>query len=166
MPRTCTVCVHKDREAIDQALVSGQSARALAALYRVSDDAITRHNAAHLPHALTKAQAARDVAQADSLLSEMQRLQKITLGILGRAVSADDLRTALVAIREARGNLELLAKITGELDERAVVNLVVSPEWAQVRHTLLVALAPYPEARVAVAARLVALEAPGAGGVA
>jgi len=159
MPRVCTVCGHKDRDTIDQALVAGQSARSLAAVYRVSPDAIERHNAAHLPKTLVKAQAAQEVAHADSLLSEMRRLQKITLGLLSRAVGADDLRMALGAIREARSNLELLAKLTGELDERAQVNLVISPEWVLVRAALLTALAPYAEARQAVAAALVSIEA-------
>ena len=62
-------------------------------------------------------------------------------------------------------NLELLAKLMGELDARPVVNLVVSPEWLQVRATLLMVLSPYPEARIAVAGALAALDAPAREGV-
>ena len=62
------------------------------------------------------------------------------------------------AIREARGNLELLGKLTGELRERGIqpapqntVNvLVTSPEWLKIRNVIARALQPFPEARAAV----------------
>jgi hypothetical protein len=55
----------------------------------------------------------------------------------------------LGAIREARGNLELLAKLLGELDERPV-NVLLSPEWLNLRTVIVTALEPHPEARGAV----------------
>jgi hypothetical protein len=55
----------------------------------------------------------------------------------------------LGAIREARGNVELLAKLLGELDERPVVNvMLIDPK---VRDAIVRALTPYGEARLAVA---------------
>jgi len=158
MARTCTICVHPERQAIDQALVAGGAMRPLAALYRVSPDAIERHAASHLPQALSKAQDAAEVAHADDLLGQLKELQGRTLGILTQAEEAQDLRTALQAVGQARGNLELLAKLAGQLAQEGTVNLVVSPEWVMVRAALLGALTPYPEARLAVAGRLVALE--------
>jgi hypothetical protein len=96
------------------------------------------------------AQAAEEVAQADDLLSQVRDLQDKALGILDKAEKAGELRTALGAIREARGNLELLAKLLGELDERPVVNLNVSPEWLELRAVIVGALEPHPDARGAV----------------
>lgn len=159
MPRTCTVCAHKERQAIDQALVAGRPFRGLSALYRVSEDAIARHSAAHLPRTLVQAQAAQEVAQADTLLDQVQSLHARTLTILAGAEASQDGRLALGAVREARGNLELLARLLGELDDRPVVNVLIAPEWLQTRSVLLQALAPFPEARQVVAAALVASEA-------
>ncbi len=159
MARTCTICTHPERQAIDQALVAGGAMRPLAALYRVSPDAIERHAASHLPQALSKAQDAAEVAHADDLLGQLKDLQGRTLGILTQAEEAKDLRTALQGVAQARGNLELLAKLAGQLAQEGTVNLVVSPEWVMVRAELLGALTPYPEARLAVAGRLAALEA-------
>ncbi len=159
MARTCTICSHPGRQSIDQALVTGTSKRDVSALFRVSEDAITRHAAAHLPQALSKAQDAAEVAHADDLLGQLKDLQGRTLGILTQAEEAKDLRTALQAVGQARGNLELLAKVTGELAQEGTVQLVVSPEWIMLRAALLGALVPYPEARLAVAGRLAALEA-------
>ena len=76
-----------------------------------------------------------------------------------KAETAGDLRTALAGIRELVRIVELTAKMIGELDERPQVNVLVAPEWLTVRAALLDALRPYPDARQAVASRLVALEA-------
>ena len=132
---------------------------ALVAKYRVSKDALSRHKANHLPATLVKAQEAQEVAQADDLLEEVRSLQGRALGILDKAEDAGDLRTALGAIREARGNLELLAKLLGELDERTV-NVLITPEWLQLRAVVVGALEPHLEARRAV---LRAIEAVGDG---
>ena len=158
MPRSCTVCEHAEREAIDRALVGDASNRSVASLYDVSEAAVRRHKANHLPAKLVMAQAAGEVAQADDLLGQMQNLQRRTLAVLEAAESTNQHRTALSAIREARSNLELLAKLLGELDERPVTNILVSAEWVSVRTAMMEALGPYPQARVAVAGRLSELE--------
>lgn len=158
MPRTCTICSNDSKEAIDRALVEGTALSEVAALFRVSDDALSRHKANHLPATLSKAQEAEVAAEADELLDQVRGLQARTLAILEAAEGSSQHRTALSAIREARSNLELLAKLVGELDERPV-NVLISPQWIEVRGVLLEALAPYPDARSAVAGRLLALEA-------
>ena len=159
MPRSCTVCEHHDREVIDRTLVGDASNRSVASLYDVSEASVRRHKANHLPAKLVLAERAAEVAQADDLLGQMQDLQQRTLAILEGAESTKQHRTALSAIREARSNLELLAKLLGELDERPQVNLLVSAEWVTVRMAMMEALGRYPEARIAVAERLSELEA-------
>jgi hypothetical protein len=153
MPRICTICTHPERAAIDQALVAGDSAPRIAAKHRVSDDAVARHRS-HLPEALTQAQAAAEVAQADDLLSQVQELQRRTMAILETAEKSDRLGLALGAIREARGNLELLAKLEGKLREQQTVNILIAPQWLELRTVILGALADHPEARLALARRL------------
>jgi hypothetical protein len=77
-------------------------------------------------------------------------LQVRTFAILEAAEASEQHRTALSAIREARGNLELLAKLLGELDDRPTVNVLISPEWLELRTVIVGALEPYSEARGAV----------------
>lgn len=108
----------------------------------------------HLPVTLARAQHAVDVAQADSLLDQLQGLLSKSKSILQTAEQAGDLRTALMGIREARGCLELLAELEGELDRRPQVNLLVAPEWLVLRDKVFRALEPHPAARIAVAAAL------------
>ena len=150
MPRSCTVCEHPERVAIDRALVGGASNRSLASLHGVSEAAVRRHKANHLPAKLVMAEKASEIAEAGSLLAQVRDLQARTLAILEGAESTRQHRTALSAIREARSNLELLAKLLGELDERPVVNLNVSPEWLELRAVIVGALEPYSKARGAV----------------
>jgi hypothetical protein len=160
-PRSCTICTHDARAEIERALVAGETFRHIAARFDTSTGALQRHKADHLPVTLVKAQEAEEVAQADDLLSQVRGLQARALTILGKAEAAGELRTALSAIREARGNLELLAKLLGELDERPQVNVLVSPEWLELRAVIVGALEPHPAARGAV---LRALEGAGNGG--
>jgi hypothetical protein len=150
MPRSCTVCEHPERETIDRALVGDASNRSVASLYDVSEAAIRRHKANHLPAKLLMAEKAAEVVQADNLLEQLRDLQQSTLNILAEAEQAKQYRTALGAIREARGNLELLAKLLGELDDGPTVNVLISPEWLELRAVIVGALEPYSDARGAV----------------
>ena len=153
MPRVCTICNHQEREAINKALLAGEPLRNIAARTGTSATALHRHKAEHLPATLTKAQAAQEVAQADDLLAQVRRLQVVTMNILAHAYQAQDLRTALQAVGQARGNLELLGRLAGELEAESVrVNvLVASPDWLRLRGAILSALDPFPEARLAIA---------------
>jgi hypothetical protein len=158
MPRTCTVCAHDEAHAINVALVHREPYRAIARQYGVTKDALQRHSCDHLPKLLVEAKQAVEAADADDLLGEVRDLQTHTLAILEAAEATRQHRTALGAIREARSNLELLAKLLGELDERPVTNILISAEWATVRTAMMEVLGPYSQARVAVAERLAQLE--------
>jgi hypothetical protein len=133
MPRRCTVCGHPERHNIDEALVSGAPYRSVAKRFELSESAVYRHKTEHLPAHLLKAREAEEAARAADLLEQVRHLQTHALNILERAEKTGDLRTALAAISQARGNLELLGKLAGELDERPVVNLNVSAEWLELR---------------------------------
>ena len=173
MPRVCTICVHPQRVAIDKALVAGEPYRGIARQFRVSEDALPRHKADHLPRKLALAKDAQETAQADDLLADLRglrqradRLYLVSEGILRRALQAQDLasanaavRSAISANREARGTLELLAELEGKLERRAQTTIILSPEWPRVYGALLAALQSHPAARIAVAERLHAIGA-------
>jgi hypothetical protein len=154
VPRSCTICEHPDRESIDKALVGDVSNRSVASLYDVSEAAVRRHKSNHLPAKLVLAQQAEEAAEAGELLDQVQDLQARTLAILEAAEETSQHRTALAAIREARSNLELLAKLLGELDDRPQINVLVSSEWLELRAVIVGALQPHSEARGAVLAAI------------
>ncbi len=243
MSRTCTVCMHPERTAIDRALVAGEVMRNVALRFAISFAALQRHKANHLPEVLAEAKqrrneshqshvaavgvavqdhAAAEEAHALDVMEELGRcFQRVNLlfdacdrwlrdaddparydigpraddilvTYLAQGISAGDKPTRkkdslarLLALAEGggvmierwdtkyadprelvlktaqqlTGQTQLLAKLLGQLDERPQVNVLMAPEWLQVRSALLTALAPYAEARQAVAAALVSIEA-------
>jgi hypothetical protein len=155
--RRCTICTHDDRPTIDQMLVNHRPFRDIAGRFALTRSSVMRHHDDHLPETLTKAKAAEETARADDLLEQVRALRTKSLSLLLAAEKAGDIRTALAGIREARACLELLAEMSQAIDRRPTLNLLVAPEWLAARSVLLDALRPYPEARTAVAERLVAL---------
>jgi hypothetical protein len=77
-------------------------------------------------------------------------LQEKTVSTLHKAEATGEYAVLLRAVREARENIELLAKLRGELDTRPVINLVLSPEWLELRALIVAALEPHPDARESV----------------
>ncbi len=157
MPRSCSICLHPERDAIDKDLSAQKSLRGIARTFFGSanaEDALTRHKADHLPASLAKATAAKETALGDDLLGQVKQLRNKAISILLKAEASGDYRTALMGIREARGCLELLAEMEGELNRQPTVNLYLSPEWLAVRSRLLQALGDFPEARGAAALAL------------
>jgi len=160
MPRPCTVCVHPEHHAINVALVQREPYLAISRSYGVSRDALRNHAREHLPEVLLKAKDAVDVAEADDLLSRLEALQSRTLAVLEAVEGTENYGVALAAIRETRSNLELIGRLTKELESAPTFNLYLSPEWLELRATIVTALEPHPEARGSV---LRALEAAGNG---
>ena len=148
MGLNCSICAHKQRKEIERLLLEPKpNFSAIARKFNADRGALKRH-IPHIVQKLTKAKEIKEVAQADSLLGQVKSLSARALSILSQAEGAGDLRTACAAIREVRGTMELLAKISGELNERPQINILMSPEWVTVRTVILQTLEPYPEARV------------------
>lgn len=125
MGRSCTICRHESKEEINKGLLAGQPYRTIAKHYEASESSVFRHQQDHLPVALSKAIEAKAVAHGGTLLEQLQELQAQASSILVKAEAAGDLRTALAGVKEIRGTLELIAKLTGELVNRHEVNVNV-----------------------------------------
>lgn len=151
MPRTCTVCAHPQRHAIEKALVGGTPNRRIATQHGLSEAAVRRHADAHLPVALVQAQEAQEVAQALDVLQQLRTINGAVLTVLRDARTASDGELALKAIDRILKQIELQAKLLGELDERPVVNVLISPEWLALRGRIVATLGAFPDARVALA---------------
>ena len=147
MPRTCSICSHGHRDAMEDAFIAGQAKRRIASQHGVSERAVRYHMREHLPALLALARDAERAARADTLLDRMEALQSQTLAILD---APEDQRTALAAIAQARRNLELIGEVTRELDRAGTINLELTVEWQEVKAVLVNTLASYPEAQQAV----------------
>jgi hypothetical protein len=150
VPRACTVCSHESRDAIEDAFIAGTPKRRIASHYGVSERAVRYHLREHLPALLALARDAAQASRADSLLDRIEALQSRTLAILEATEETHDHRVALAAIREARGNLELIGEVTKELDRTPTLNLHLNPEWLELRAVIVGVLDAHPDARGAV----------------
>lgn len=159
MSRVCTVCSCPDRPAIDAAIVAGTPYRDIALRFSLGLMAIQRHATKHISETVARSQEAREEAQALDVVKQLKAINGAAMAILRDARAAGDPDTQLKAIDRIQRQIELQAKLLGDLDERPQVNVLVMPEWLAIRTALLQALAPYSEARAAVAQTLLTLEA-------
>jgi len=158
MPRTCTICHHPERDAINASLVGGIGTyRRLAALYGVSTSALHRHRTDHLPEVLTRARSLDEIATAESLADQVRALRGRTLRILAQAETDGDSKTQLSAIRELRA----LAELEARASERSATVLHISVvEQYVVRLIEIVREVVPPEDLEAVIARIEAVPQP------
>jgi hypothetical protein len=88
----------------------------------VSLPALNRHKS-HLPGTLAKAQHAEVVCEATSLLARVESLVHESEKIAAAAKLEKNWPAATSALREARGCLELLGKLRGELHQPGPLHL-------------------------------------------
>jgi hypothetical protein len=147
MPRVCTICSHPARENIDSALVCRLPYRYIAQRFDVSKDALSRHLNDHLAEyvqqALAKYGEEKGVKVLDKVAGNIDRLE----AFLERAEAEENGHEFRANAAEMRKQLELLAKLQGELAQEGQVNIHMNAEWLELRVVILDALRPFPEAR-------------------
>ena len=126
MPRTCTVCAHEDAVLINEALVLHKiSNRSIAKQYGVDHNAVQRHRE-HIPRLLVKAAEAEEIAQADDLVHEIKTMVTRVRAFIDKAEAADDGPEFRAHAAEWRKQVELLAKIAGELQQEGTTKKTTS----------------------------------------
>lgn len=116
-----------------------------------------RHTSEHISREVKQSQAAKKEMRGLDVVGQLKAINGVSLAILKQARKSDENDLALKAIDRIAKQLELQAKLLGDID-RPQVNVYLSPEWLDIRRKLIAALAPFPDARVAVAAALAQME--------
>jgi hypothetical protein len=158
---------------VDLALTYGQSARSIAEQFELPYDAVIRHKDRHLSAAMRAAllTASRpsevDVEaltkqEAQGLLSHLVAMRARLSAHAQACAAIGDHKGAINAERVVLADLELTAKLVGQLIQRsevAHVHLTLTPSYLKLRQALVAVLRPYPEIAAQVAAALAAIEA-------
>jgi hypothetical protein len=133
MARACLICSHSKRKEMEEAHLNHQPVSAIARDHRVSRDSLRRHLEAHLPDRLVAAAQRKEAAAGSELLDRLLELNKISRAILAEAYKAGERGLALKAIARLESQLELEARLIGELRDRQVnvQNVIVDPETAE-----------------------------------
>ena len=175
MARRCTICHHPDRAEIEKAMVQSEPVRDIAARFGTSASAVQRHKTSHLAAQLAKAyesdlvtpatelareaeaHKARDLGHAIDVAVQLRAINAACLEILQKSRTDGKHSISLGAVDRIHRQLELQAKLLGELQDGdgPQINVLIAPEWQEVRVVVLRALERFPEARGAVAEVLV-----------
>jgi hypothetical protein len=153
--------MNQDREAIDRALVEGKSYRDVARQFGSTKDSMSRHHKGHLSAAMVRVAQRREERGAETALNRLEHLYQKADRVLDAAEEAGSTGIQLAAIRELRGIVETLARVTGELRPETsgvTVNLLSSPEIALYIGIVREVFGDQPE-RLAIIAQRLALPA-------
>jgi hypothetical protein len=157
MPRACTVCNHPERVQIEQAIVSGIAFRRIAAQFSISATSVRRHKENCIGEAVQALQAEREVQSAWNIFTEMEWIHTETHLIYNDTRAEMDHASSLRALSESRKLIELQHELSSQSDDD--LRTAFMEQWESIRKILFDALAPFPEAKLAVArALLVASE--------
>lgn len=173
MGALCKTCHHPERAKIELGLAHRVPVRVLAQKYGLSKESIFRHRNRHLTPqlraALLKAVRPSEIdleqlkhSESEGLLQHLVAQRARLYALSDQAEGVGDIRAAAAVQGRLISNLELTAKLLGELrtaSATVVTNILVSEEYHTLRSALILALKPYTEARQAVARVLQSIEA-------
>lgn len=132
----CSICSNRKRRWIDKAIVEGGSSRKIAAQFGVGDSAVRRHKArGHVSEAIQKKAREQTEAVRPDILQRLLASDRVVKDALALAYDDEgvlvDPTLGLRAVREARENAIVYAKIRGEfMDEDAEGEWVVEFDMA------------------------------------
>jgi hypothetical protein len=169
MARRSTIAEHRERAAIELAIARGISYRAAARRYGVSVDAVGRHAREHMPPQLrAKLIAGPDLdidlgrlreTESQSLLMHLVGLRNRLFASLDVAEECGDSAMVARVAHQLHENLTITGKLLGDLGVGSTtVNFLISPTYIELRTVLVRALSGFPDAKLAVAQALRAIE--------
>ena len=103
-------------------------------------DEIFRHKSNDIPATLAKAKQAEDEVRAETLYDRLKAINRETAEILAEARESNSLSIALAAINRVERQLELEARLLGQLNDGTKVavgiqvNPVDHPQFAHLAH--------------------------------
>jgi hypothetical protein len=167
--RSCTICTHPDKTAIETAIVANEKYQEISKRFDISISAIGRHKDNHLKAAIQAVQSKRAEQTAEiveeaeqkqehfvwNLFDEMKWLHEQVHVLYQLAKTEGDVGTSLKALSEARQQTKLFSELLVGQEPGQAEKL--EAEWLLIREAIFTALEPYPDARLAVARALLAL---------
>ena len=175
----CQVCRHDDCATINLALARGATVPVIRTKWpALSPDALYRHHRKHIPGPVLERLKIKSLgsilgkslnvaeltdSENQSLLSQIVALKSSLLGALSEAERADAGQLYSSLAGRLTKLIEVEARILGQIQTGSTTtinNYLASGEYVALRSAMIEALRPYPQAAIAVARRLLALEAP------
>ena len=164
--RNCKLCNHPDRAALESALALGTPLTQIAERMGVSTPSVWRHWHQHVSPETKAAKTSAALApgidleklvmtESRGILHQLAVIRNGLFRLFERALEETDHRSAAALSARLHENLGTVAKLTGDIApaiKTSIVNIAASPDYVALRLDLIRALAPFPDARRAVAA--------------
>ena len=81
-----------------------------------------------------------------SFLDQLKAVRDRAANLLDRAESSQDMKAAGTFLKELREQIRLMAELEGKISQQPQVNILVNPEWIELKALIITTLKPYPEA--------------------
>lgn len=158
LPR-CGVCRHPDHLVYERQIVTCEITQKQAAVRMgVHRSSLSRHMRICVAKRITQLVKPEPTQVNDlNVINALTSSHQTTLEILHDSLNEGDRKTALMALQTEIKQLDLIAKVTGQLDETPSVNILLSPEYLTLKQVVVTALLDYPEARLEVSEALARL---------
>ena len=116
--------------------MTGEPFRNIAKRYGTSPTALFRHKKADIPATLAKSKQAEEEVRAETLYDRLKVINRETAAILAEARESGSLSIALAAINRVERQLELEARLLGQLNDgtKVAVGIKVNPVDPQFTH--------------------------------
>ena len=144
----CVLCNYPKRAAIEQKIAARQlSMTAAANVVGCNKASISRHMSRHVSVKILKAANVIEAREGIDVLKQVMDSHKIVWNVIVNAYKDGDMRTVLAGIDTETRQLKLAALVSGQLDESPRVNVLISPEYLELKAIINTTLAPYPDLR-------------------
>jgi len=120
MPKCCKVCRADNVKEIDKAIIEGETLQNIADKFHFHISTLSRHKQ-HIANKINTYTVLADAQEGGIVLQRIEVLLQKANDLLDKAELSGDIKTALIAIRETRGCLELLAKATGQFTPETIL---------------------------------------------
>lgn len=156
MAKPCKFCEHPDRQMLETALLRREKTQQnVADLLGVTKPAVSDHARKHIPAAIRMAISQGKATQAGlNVMCQLIEINQEAWRILEEARGADDQLMALRAIERVEKQLELQAKLLGQIQAGVTVNVNQAPVYVEFRTMILNLLNKYPEVKANIVQRL------------
>ena len=146
----CKACNYSGHEEHDKALLAGKlNDSDYARIVGCTHKSIARHRA-HISEEIAQSAQAQAILTTDELFKSIQDEASIVRELRDEARDEGNIELALKAVDRALKCIEIYAKVRGLIQEGPQVNILINPEWIELRTLIIKALEPYPQAREAV----------------
>jgi len=147
--KPCIFCTHSDRQSLEDALLRHEITQQRAAdILGVNRSSVSRHMRDHVQKAVAEAISQdKDLEDGLNVTRQLIEINRESRAILSEARAKGDNYLALGAIARVEKQLELQARLLGDIATGINIQIIQSPQFTEFKALILGILDDYPEVK-------------------